>query len=312
MEQPTAEQSTERQLPEKPSAVQFNMPQHQHQQQQQHFQPVELPKVEPFKPSKPFSVGKVTLASFNFVFAIITLGLSLGLITLAWSFDSFIGVIIAASAVSSSHSCQRALELCTDIPPPPHQAAASIIWQLAEYITILVRRSIYRPIHPGAHVGVHLVLDVLCILVVGSLSTSLAYGLADWIVDSRCDGTNFDYYDGNHYVYCDYDTFSSRAQANKYFALLEALVAFSTLMTISHFVLFVLACVETDRRRKYGKQTKVVYLVAGPGPVDGRSYYSQVLPGQSAGGPLAPQPIHPAANAEAYGYYAPGPSTSQA
>lgn len=103
MEQPTAEQPVERQLPEKPSAVQFHMPQQNSSQpvgQQPQYQPLELPKVEPFKPSKPFSVGKVTLASFNFVFAIITLGLSLGFVSLAWSFDSFIGVIIAAVAVS--------------------------------------------------------------------------------------------------------------------------------------------------------------------------------------------------------------------
>lgn len=198
---------------------------------------------------------------------------------------------------------------CTDVSD---QAGASVVWQLAEYITILVRRSIYRPIHPGAHVGVHLILTILCILVVGSLSTSLSYTLADWTVDSQCDGTNFDYYNGEKYVYCGYDTFPSEAQANRYFHFLEALVAFSTLMTISHFVLFVLACVETDRRRKYGKQTKLVYLVAGPGPVDGRMYYSQVSPAQGAtanrqsvGAPPVPQPVHPAANAEIYRYYSP-------
>lgn len=183
----------------------------------------------------------------------------------------------------------------------PHQAGASIVWQLAEYITILARRSIYRPIHPGAHVGVHLVLDVLWILVVGSLCTSLAYTLADWTVDSQCDDGSFEYYSGSRYVYCGYNTFDSQAQATKYFRLLEALIAFSTLMAIGHFVLFVLACIETDRRRKFGKQTKVVYLVAAPGPADGRSYYSQVLPGQ-------PQPVHSAAHAGAYGYYAPGPA----
>lgn len=160
----------------------------------------------------------------------------------------------------------------------------------------------------------HIVLDLLFILTAASLAISLAYSLANYDIDGDCGN----YYNGNGqyvYNYCDWYTFPSEATAHKYFSLLEALVAFFILMAVSHFVLSVLACVETDRRRKYGKKTKVVYLVAAPGPVEGRMYYSQASPPQASDGPLPPppQPVHQApGNAEAHGYYAPAPSGSPA
>lgn len=183
---------------------------------------------------------------------------------------------------------------------------------------MLARHSIYRPIHPGAHVGVHLLLDVLCILVVGSLCTSLSYSLYDWNVNPDCANDPYgEYYDGESYVWCG-TSFASVGQANKYFHMLEALIGFTTCMAVAHFVLFVMACVEADRRRKYGKKTKVVYLVAAPGPVDGRTYYTPLHPGhlaaqnpQPANAPAPPMPVHQAAaDPEAYGYYAPAPATS--
>lgn len=194
----------------------------------------------------------------------------------------------------------------------PPQAGASIVWQLAEFITLLVRRSIYRPIHPGAHVGVHLCLDVLCILVVGSLATLLSSSLSNWTVDPECASNPYgDYYNGEAYIWCDGSSFDSVSQANRYFHQLEALVAFTTFMSVSHFVLFVMACVEADRRRKYGSKAKVVYLVAAPGPVDGRAYYTQVHPGLAASNaPAPPLPVHQAADPEAYGYYTPAATTS--
>lgn len=104
MEQSTAAHpSTDTTLPEKPAAVQHSMPQHTVSQaagQQPHFQPYELPKVEPFRPSKPFSVAKVTIASCNVIFAITALGLAVGLICVDWAYDSILGDIIAAAAVS--------------------------------------------------------------------------------------------------------------------------------------------------------------------------------------------------------------------
>lgn len=87
--------------PEKPAAARFSTPPHpangQHPQQQ--FQSLELPKVEPFRTSKPFAVAKFVLGSFNLAFAIIALGLGLGIVTASYSLDSFIGVIICLSLV---------------------------------------------------------------------------------------------------------------------------------------------------------------------------------------------------------------------
>lgn len=103
MAQTTATPSSGTNIPEKAAAAaQFGTPQQDARPvaQQTQYHPLELPKIEKFKPSKPFSVGKLTLACFNLVFAIITLGLSLGIVSLAFSYDSSIGVIIAAVAVS--------------------------------------------------------------------------------------------------------------------------------------------------------------------------------------------------------------------
>ncbi|KAF3766812.1 hypothetical protein M406DRAFT_350271 [Cryphonectria parasitica EP155] len=286
-------------IPEKPAPAQFsNMPSSQTAQpavRQSQFQPIELPPVEKFKPSRPFSLGKLVLGGFNLVFAVITLGLSVGVITQFYYFDAWLGAIIMAAAV-------------------------------AEDITLMARRSIYRPIHPGAHVGVHLILWILALLATVSLAFSLSYTLADWSVDANCSDSNFDYYNGESYVYCGFDTFTSLGQANRYFHLLESLVAFSVLLTVAHFVLFVLACIETDRRRKYGKLTKVVYLVASDGPADGRTYYTQVASPQAAAavrrqsqiahpapaqvrGPTGGETAAAAApGSEAYGYYSPAPA----
>ncbi|KAG6355645.1 hypothetical protein INS49_003607 [Diaporthe citri] len=293
MENPS---STQPGGPEKPAAARFSTPAQpvngQYAQQQQP-QPIELPRAEPFKTSKPFAVAKFVLGSFNLAFAIIALGLTLGVVTTSFSMDSFIGVIICLSL-----------------------AVASIVWQLAEHITLAVRRG-WRPIHPGAHVGVHLVLWVLAILVAPSLYLSLAYELRDYTIESDCESQRDSdgYYtgSGSSSFYCNYYSFPSQAAANKYFGMMEALAAFATLLLISHFTLFVMACVETDRRRKYGKATKVVYLVAAPGPVDGRMYYTPLATQQlvnNRGSVLPPQPVHHHLQQEnadpgAHGYYAP-------
>lgn len=99
MENPS---STQPAGPEKPAAARFSTPAQpangQHAQQQQP-QPIDLPRAEPFKTSKPFAVAKFVLGSFNLAFAIIALGLTLGIVTSSFSMDSFIGVIICLSLV---------------------------------------------------------------------------------------------------------------------------------------------------------------------------------------------------------------------
>lgn len=199
-----------------------------------------------------------------------------------------------------------------------------MIWQLAEHITLAARRG-WRSIHSGAHVGVHLVLWILAVLVVLFLCVSLSYEMREYTIKSDCEQNRDDsgsssYGDGysnlNDY-YCDYYSFPSQAAADSYFRMLEALTAFSVLLFLSHFTLFVMACVETERRRKFNKVNRVVYLVAAPGPVDGRIYYTPIAAQTLAGGGdrgsvLAPQPVHYQqqqqqghADPGPHGYYAP-------
>lgn len=137
----------------------------------------------------------------------------------------------------------------------------------------------------------HLCLWILFAICLLSLSFGLAYSLADYTVGSSSSDQDCSDYapeyqylcdDDGYYDYYDGDRFATQGDAARYFAKLEALTGFAALMTLAHFVLFVMACIETDRRRKYGKRTKVVYLVAAPGPVDGKVYYTPVLAPQAA------------------------------
>lgn len=82
-ESTTPQQPTEANLPEKPAPAQVNTTPHYNRYtlQPAQFQPLDAPKPEPFRPSKSFSVGKLILNCANFLFAIIVLGLSIGVLT---------------------------------------------------------------------------------------------------------------------------------------------------------------------------------------------------------------------------------------
>ncbi|KAJ4424088.1 hypothetical protein N0V82_001335 [Gnomoniopsis sp. IMI 355080] len=288
---PTSQPPSEANIPEKPAPAQVNNNTARNHQSMQpvQFQPMDVPKPEPFRPSKPYSVGKLTLSTFNFVFAVIVLGLSIGILIIQL-YDIVLLIISGVMALSS------------------------ILWQLADYTTICVRRSIYRAIHPGAHVAIHLILWVLALLVTISACFALSYELTAWTVDPQCANGALSYTTDSstgERVYCDeYYTFSTDGQARLYMGMLEAVTVFSALMLVCHFALFVMACIETDRRRKWGKQTRVVYMVAtSGGAMDGRTYYTQVPPPQS--GPMVQQQQQQqqqqstGPNSEMYGYYAP-------
>lgn len=308
---------------EKPAGARFSSPpqpanaQHaQHAQQHlQHLQPMGLPRPEPFRNSKPFAVSKLVLGSLNLAFAIIALGLTLALVTTSFRLSSFIGVVICMSLVCTSaprimvkSGTQENHKKANQ--NPPQQAVASLVWQLAEHTTLLVRRD-WRSIHPGAHVGVHLVLSVLAILVALQLYWSTSSMMRHYKLDSECEGDNnnnsyYSDYPIDDSYYCDFYSFATQAAADSYIRTMQALAAFATLLFICHVTLFVMACVETDKRRKYGKTNKVVYLVAAPGPVDGRVHYTQ---GNIRGSVLGPQHVHHQQQGNAdpgvYGYYAP-------
>jgi hypothetical protein len=69
---------------------------------QQQFQPVDLehlPGREPFRTTKPFAVGKLVLGSFNLVFAIIVLAVSIAVTLSSASWDNIVGLGICIAFV---------------------------------------------------------------------------------------------------------------------------------------------------------------------------------------------------------------------
>lgn len=145
-------------------------------------------------------VSKLTLRIFSTIFDLALIGTSASL-----------GVGWAATAVIFF------------MPP----AVVSFVWNVSEGISLLVRGG-HRGIHPGACVGVDLILWM------GFCTTSLLYLL-------------FGY---GWYYYYDEDIFSNVSSESSYHTHNRACIAFGFLETIMHFALFVIACVETSKRNQ--------------------------------------------------------------
>ncbi|KAI1110871.1 hypothetical protein F5Y14DRAFT_443686 [Nemania sp. NC0429] len=126
---------------------------------------------------------------------------------------------------------------------------ASIIWNTAELITYCVRlrKQTQRGIHPGAHVGLYLVFWLVGVFAL--ILTVLVYVGAAYDVQ-RCEdrGSRSDLVDPYYYdLYCD-----SFGPLDYYkwniLPVARALIAIFALWEINHFVLFVLACIDTHKR----------------------------------------------------------------
>lgn len=103
----TTQPPTEANSPEKSAPGQVNNTARNHQSKQPaQFQPMDVPKPEPFRPSKPYSIGKITLSTCNFVFALIVLGLSIGILTIK-TYDIVLMLIAAVMVRYKTH-----------LPPP--------------------------------------------------------------------------------------------------------------------------------------------------------------------------------------------------
>ncbi|KAI5921486.1 hypothetical protein F4810DRAFT_678282 [Camillea tinctor] len=195
--------------------------------------------------SKSWHIAKIVLISLSMVLCIIVIGIS---IALAVDPDILIFALIWT------------------VP----QAGISLIWSIAELITICARRG-HKGIHPGAHVALHLLLWLGFIVGVGLTGYLLAFT------------TLYDYYD----YYSDYSYYGY--YSDKYIELMRALTAFLVLLVIVHFILFVRACVETAQRNKSSAPVIVV-----PQPI---YYQAPMQPGypvpqQQPGYPTQPQQAH--------------------
>lgn len=135
--------------------------------------------------------------------------------------------------------------------------------------------------------GVHLIVWIFAALVVSLNCLELSYSL-------RLYYTVLSYCDIVQDMPCSSSGFPSQDAANLDFREKGALTALSVMLLILHFTLFVMACIETDRRRAYEKKRKIIYLVAAPGTADGRMYYSPLdqLPQGDRWSIPAPQVSH--------------------
>ncbi|KAI1744187.1 hypothetical protein F4680DRAFT_406525 [Xylaria scruposa] len=139
---------------------------------------------------------------------------------------------------------------------------ASIIWNTAELITYCVRlrKETQRGIHPGAHVGLHLIfwlVGVFAVLLTVSVYLSVAYDIA---YCARKDDDDDSYYSRS---YCsDYEPLDYW-QWNV-LPVIRALLAIFIIWVINHFVLFVLACIETHKRNSMRSTAFIVPANAIP------------------------------------------------
>ncbi|KAI0478523.1 hypothetical protein GGR56DRAFT_326221 [Xylariaceae sp. FL0804] len=192
-------------------------------------------------------------------------------------------------------------------------AGLAVLWNAAELITYCVRSrrsgrgsvdkvgKVQRGIHPGAHVGLHLCIWLLYALTVLATATlvvsaeSIARACAKMSSSSDSsssssssgysDGYSDDYGYGNYYddSYCD-DIHLTGSSSSAYVSMLQALEAMLCLATLCHFVLFVLACIDTHRRNVL-RPTGMVF--SAPAPYPGPHQPPPPPPG------MAPMPYYP-------------------
>lgn len=170
---------------------------------------------------------------------------------------------------------------------------AMILWNGAELITLGVRwrRGIKRGIHPGAHVGLHLCLWIVCVFGI-LLSVFMVLSVESAVMECADDDDNTSSYSRR---YCSMYRYGNTSYMNgTYLPLIRAVTAFFCLSGLSHFVLFVLACVETHKRNLM----RPAGVVMPPAPPPGAMYFPPTI--QNGAAPYYPYPM-PMAPQQAYG-----------
>ncbi|KAK8106955.1 uncharacterized protein PG998_008968 [Apiospora kogelbergensis] len=268
------------------------------------------PRVIPF--DKNWYWAKLALTIASIVFSIILLGLGLG---------------ISLRPMDSYYSSSYAWIV---IP----LVIVCVVWDLAELITLFTcgrRRKTDVPqqaqqqdpqqqqkqetahdgIHPGAHVGVDLVLWLAGIVV---LLFSISSSIDGYDMGYGCNSsyyTSSSYY--RHYCNADYQN----ALKNFYRPAHRAALAFICLLIITHFVIFVRACIEVNQRNRMRGPVIMVpsshmsmYIVPG----QQQAAMMPMMPAQTHMAPASEKAAgssHPQSNAApAEGFYGPGPSPS--
>ncbi|OHE91434.1 hypothetical protein CORC01_13253 [Colletotrichum orchidophilum] len=153
---------------------------------------------------------KIVLRGFNIAFGVIIIGISVALVM--YSFSSSFYLIFSG-----------------------FPAAAAICWDTTELITICARGG-RRGIHPGAHVGLHLLFWLV------------------FMVSTGWEAAN---------VYFRDDPRSWVYSSGQITSMQDAVLAFTALLFLSNFTLFVRACVECKQRNV---RPPPVYMVPVVGP----------------------------------------------
>ncbi|KAI1482280.1 hypothetical protein F4774DRAFT_308527 [Daldinia eschscholtzii] len=161
---------------------------------------------------------------------------------------------------------------------------AAILWNGAELITFAIRsrKDVKRGIHPGAHVGLHLCFWLACIFAV-LITVSISLSVRSTI--RNCDDEEVDHYSYYSYGYCRRNNLDLYRNGT-YLPMIQAVVSLFCLATIDHFILFVMACIDTHKRNL----TRPAGVVLPPMAPAGGMYYPPP-PAPAPGAPYYPYPV---------------------
>ncbi|KAI1430178.1 hypothetical protein F5Y12DRAFT_6464 [Xylaria sp. FL1777] len=167
--------------------------------------------------------------------------------------------------------------------------AVSILWNAAELITYFVRlrKQVQRGIHPGAHVGLHLLFWIAGVFA-SLLTISVYLGVAS--VLQQCEHEDDE--DNNHYYYDDYcDEYKPfNNYRDNVLSVVRALFVIFVIWSVNHFVLFVLACIETHKRNSL----RSAAFVMPPQPLNTLPVQGMQYPAPVAGTqPMQPVQYYP-------------------
>ncbi|KAI0010950.1 hypothetical protein F4779DRAFT_261261 [Xylariaceae sp. FL0662B] len=210
--------------------------------------------------SKPWTVSKLTLTILSLGFAIVIMALSF---------------IFVAEGGDGEYTSWYALPI----------SIIAIIWNTAELITFCVRarKKVNRGIHPGAHVGMHLCFWLACVSAL-VITFIVYFSILDQALECQ-EVAEYNKYSGSTYytVACDdyhYDV--AGYMSGLYLPSLRAAISMWCLAFVVHFILFIMACIDTHKRNLI-KATRLFV----PAPSAPAAYYAVPPP------PPAPTPYYP-------------------
>ncbi|KAJ2893825.1 hypothetical protein MKZ38_008207 [Zalerion maritima] len=196
-----------------------------------HSQPTEIPF------NRRWHVAKTVVRGWSFLFATIIIILDIVLILKANEiYAQYLEDGDSIYAYYRGDDYTIAFLLWVSSMPP---AILVFAWDMAEFVTLCARRkTVGRGIHPGAHVGMDLIIWLVLTIIWGSLAAAISF-LPEYYGSSD-------------------DQYISMASLRR---LAVTLIVLLILLFVIHFFLFVRACVETDQRNKAKRHAREAIMV---------------------------------------------------